>query len=150
MSEFMSLMEEYAKVSDDSDMHHLTRVLDHLFCDLKEIHPEIYEKYITKVKLSNKHIPWDREQAECAVRKMKNKDGTEGEHWTYEQTTDVLEKKGYDHSPAEWYVALNMVYSDYYSQNFSTDIYVQMACDFLDDLDGAKNKMKKYWIAMHY
>ena len=150
MSEFMSLMEEYAKVSDESDMRHLTRVLDHLFCDLKEMHPEMYEKYMTKVKLSNKHIPWDRDQAECAVKKMKNKDGTEGEHWTYEQTTDVLEKKGYDRSPAEWYVALNMVYSDYYTQSFSTDIYVQMACDFLDDLDGAKNKMKKYWIAMHY
>lgn len=150
MSEFMSLMEEYAKVSDESDMHHLTRVLDHLFCDLEEMHPEMYEKYMTKVKLSNKHIPWDRHQAEHAIKKMRNKDGTEGEHWTYEQTTEVLEKKGYDHPAAEWYVAMNMCYSDYFSPDFSTDVYIRLACDFLNDSDAPSNKMKRYWVAMHY
>lgn len=150
MSEFAALMEEYAKVSDDSDMWHLTKVLDHLFCQLKDMHPEMYKKYITKVKLSNKHIPWDKEQAECAVDKMKNKDGTEGEHWTYDQAVELMEKKKYDHNPAEWYYVLNMVYSDYYSQNFSTEIYAQLACDILSDVDAPKNSTKRVYVAKHF
>lgn len=150
MSEFMGLMDEYAKVSDQSDMHHLTKVLDHLFCDLEEMHPEMYEKYITKVKLSNKHIPWDRDQAECAVRKMRNKDGTDGEHWTFEQTTEVMEKKGYDYSPAEWYYVLNMVYSDHYSQEYSIDIYAKLACDIIGDVDAPKNSTKRVYVAKHF
>ena len=43
-----------------------------------------------------------------------------------------------------------MMYSDYYKQGRSDDTYVEMAYDFLADVDSAENKAKKYWKAMHY
>lgn len=150
MSEFKEFMDNYGRVSSVDDMERLSDVIDHLFCYLKDHHPDIYHKYITKVKLTNKHAPWDKEQAELAVSKMKNKDGSEGEHWNYDQTSEVLRKKGYDHDEAEWYYVLNMVYSDYYSPNFSTDIYVELACDIIDDIDVLGNATKRAYIAKHF
>lgn len=150
MGEFIEIMKDYSKVSDENDMWNLSRVLDKMFCDIKEMHPEMYDKYITKVKLSNKHIPWDKQQAECAVMKMRNKDGTEGEHWTYDQTTEVMDKKNYDFNPAEWYYVLNMIYSDHYSQDFNTDIYVRLAHDKMTDIDAPKNASKRMYTVKHY
>jgi hypothetical protein len=150
MTEFKNLMDQYVKVSSQDDMERLVDVLDHLFHYLMENNSEVYNKFITKVKLSNKHIPWDRQQAEKAVKCMKNKDGTTGEHWNWEQTTDVLHKKGLEYTEATWYVALNMVYSDYMSQDMNLDSYIRLACDFLDDEDAPDHKMKVYWVAMNY
>lgn len=150
MSEFKSIMEDYVKNGSTDDMIRLACVIDHLFCHLKEKDPEIYDKYIMKTKLVNKHIEWDRKQAECVVKKMNNKDGTEGAHWTYDQTTEVLHNKGYDHNEAEWYYVLNMVYSDHYYKDFDTEDYVRTACDILNDIDVLPNSTKRTYIAKHY
>ena len=75
---------------------------------------------------------------------MKNKDGSMGEHWNYDTTTKVLEAKGYDFKPCDWYYVLNMVYSDYYKAGRTDDTYVEMAYDFLNDVDGPKHKAKKW------
>ena len=150
MSEFKEIMDEYAKVSDSDDMDNLAKVLDHFFDEVEEINPELAEKFITKTKLSNKHIPWDREQAECAVYKMKNKDGTTGEHWPYEKTKEVMEKRGYDFNPAEWYYVLNMEYSDHVSDRFDVEDYIQLAHDRISDIDAPKNATKKSYVAKHY
>jgi hypothetical protein len=149
-TEFKQLMDQYAQESSKADMERLVDVIDHLFHYLMENNPEMYNKYITKVKMSNKSIPWDRPQAECAVSMMTNKDGTKGEHWTWDQTTDVLHKHSLDYSEACWYVTLNMIYSDYASSGFNLENYVNLACDFLDDTDAPDHKMKVYWVAMHY
>ncbi|MBQ8981637.1 MAG: hypothetical protein IJ077_08525 [Eubacterium sp.] len=150
MSEFKELIDEYLAVTDIEDMKRLTKVIDCIFDDLKETDPEKAKKYITKIKLSQKAIPWDKAQAEMAVKKMKNKDGTTGEHWSYDKTTDVLEKRGYDFNPAEWYYVLNMVYSDYASDRFDTENYVTLAYDVISDIDAPKNATKKIFVAKHY
>lgn len=143
MSEFKELMDEYGRKSDIDDMERLTDVIDKFTHKVKEVAPELEKKFITEVKLSNKCIPWDKEQAEYAVKNMRNKDGTTGEHWSYAQTSDVMSKKGYDFNPAEWFYVLNMVYSDHYSQDFPVDTYVKLACDILTDVDAPKNATKK-------
>lgn len=150
MGTFKDIMDEYGKKSDIDDMERLTEVIDCLFDKIKEMHPDLFKKFIMKVKLSNKCIPWDRDQAEYAVANMRNKDNTAGEHWTYAQTSDVMEKKGYDFNPAEWYYVLNMVYSDHYAAEFPVDTYVKLACDILTDVDAPKNATKKTYIAKHY
>lgn len=81
---------------------------------------------------------------------MRNKDGTTGEHWSYAQTTDVMEKKGYDFNPAEWYYVLNMVYSDHYAPEMQIDAYVKYAHDIIEDIDAPKNATKRTYIAKHY
>ena len=66
---------------------------------------------------------------------------------SYETTTKVLEAKGYNFKPCDWYYVLNMMYSDYYKPGRADDVYVEMACDFLNDVDGPKHKAKK-WATM--
>jgi hypothetical protein len=150
MSEFKTIMIDYVRQGSTDDMERLADMIDHLFCHLKENDPEMYHKYITKIKLVNKHLEWDKPQAECSVHKMKNKDGSEGPHWTYEQTTEVLHNKGLDYNEAEWFYVLNMAYSDHYYEKFDTDAYIRLARDIIDDMDVLPNSTKRTYIAKHY
>ena len=58
------------------------------------------------------------EHARKAVSKMENEDGTRGQHWSLEETTALANQYGIrldeKINKYDWYVALNMVYSDYY------------------------------------
>ena len=66
-----------------------------------------------------KHGPhFDDEHARKAVSKMENEDGSRGQHWSVEETSALANQYGirFDSkfNKYDWYVALNMVYSDYY------------------------------------
>lgn len=66
-----------------------------------------------------KHGPhFDDEHARKAVSKMENEDGSKGQHWSLEETSALANQYGirFDDkfNKYDWYVALNMVYSDYY------------------------------------
>lgn len=43
-----------------------------------------------------------------------------------------------------------MIYSDYYKSGRSDDTYIELACDFIDDVDAPEDKVKRYWKAMKY
>lgn len=92
----------------------------------------------------------DKERAEKIAAKMKNEDGTHGAHWDFAQTKQVLESNGYQCDPAEFYLAMNMMYSDYFSvaNRFgvnTVDFYSAMAKAFLDDKDAGEMKIEKYF-----
>lgn len=92
----------------------------------------------------------DRETAEEWAEKMENKDGTKGPHWTFDQVKQVMSQKGIDADPAEFYLALNMMYSDYCKlakkMNVNTmDFYSGMAMAFLDDKDAGEDKLMRYF-----
>ena len=64
-----------------------------------------------------KHGPhFDDEHARKAVSKMENEDGSKGQHWSLEETSALANQYGirFDDkfNKYDWYVALNMVYSD--------------------------------------
>ena len=50
--------------------------------------------------------------------KMENEDGTRGPHWSIDETTALASQYGITlgskFNRYDWFVALNMVYSDYY------------------------------------
>ena len=97
-----------------------------------------------------KHDKFTREDADEWTEKMKNADGSTGRHWNFEQTEQVRRQHGYDCDPAEFYAAINMMYSDYYKigKEFnlnSVDFYAAMAHAFLDDEDAGKDKLAKYY-----
>lgn len=81
---------------------------------------------------------------------MKNSDGTEGGHWSEDQTTTLANAIGvtFGHiTPLEWNVTCNMMYSDYYdvAANMGIDgaaFYGGMAKAFLFDKDGPTPKKK--------
>lgn len=149
MMTFQKLIDKYINEASEEDMHGLTHKMDCFVEEVREYHPEMVDKFLIKVDLVL-NPNFTKETAQYAVSKMKNKDGTVGEHWNYDTTTKVLEAKGYDFKPCDWYYVLNMIYSDYFKSGRSDDTYVEMAYDFLTDVDAPENKAKKYWSGMNY
>ena len=70
--------------------------------------------------------------------------------WTMEQTTAVMGQNGYYHNPCEFWITMNMLFSDYGKTmgRFNADkpeIWAAMAHDFLDDPDAQPDKIGRYW-----
>lgn len=88
---------------------------------------------------------FNEEHARKAVMKMENEDGTRGPHWSIEETTTLASQYGISltgkYNRYDWYVALNMVYSDYYrvimniTGSNNTKHYVEFAKAWLNDKD---------------
>ena len=72
---------------------------------------------------------------------MDNKDGTVGQHWSLENTSKFA--NGFDKN--DFYVAMNMMYSDFYNPSFDTNNYVTMAKDWLSDKDVGGCRLLKYY-----
>lgn len=90
------------------------------------------------------------EEEKMWVAHMENSDGTTGAHWTMDQTTAVAKQYGimFDHiDEADFYTALNMIYSDYGKTLTDAGIsdvgvFVKLAKDFLFDEDAVSPKEK--------
>ena len=97
------------------------------------------------------HMPFDRRMAEEWTANMENEDGTKGPHWSFEQAKQVMAQRGIECDPAEFWAALNMIYSDYvkvakkFNVGSNIDFYVDMAKAFLDDKDAGPDKLTKYY-----
>ena len=70
--------------------------------------------------------------------------------WTMEQTSAVMAQNGYYHKPCEFWMAMNMLFSDYgktlIKNNMDKpEIWAAMAHDFLDDPDAQPDKIARYW-----
>lgn len=80
---------------------------------------------------------------------MKYVDGTEGEHWDHEQTTNVVRNNGikFDtYNSWDWYYVMNMLYSDM-CKIFGKDAgaYAKAAEAWLEDEDVAEGKAFRYY-----
>lgn len=99
---------------------------------------------------------FNEEHAMKAVSKMENEDGTRGPHWSLEETTALASQYGVTlgskFNRYDWFVALNMVYSDYYRvilgliNTASTKPFVELAKAWLHDKDLDEGKMWYYYI----
>lgn len=129
----------------NEQMHEMREVLEDLIDYLKIEDYQMYlvAEYALHCIANNGHL--GEELAKKWVSKMKNKDGTCGAHWTWEQVTQVAREKGLKHDLADLYAAMNMVYSDYFNVKFDTTIYLELAKDWLDDKDVGEHKMLKYY-----
>lgn len=86
---------------------------------------------------------------------MENEDGTRGQHWSLEETTALANQYGIrldeKINKYDWYVALNMVYSDYYrvvvsmTGSNNTKYFVELAKAWLHDKDIDEGKMWFYY-----
>lgn len=91
-----------------------------------------------------------RDVADSWMRNLDNEDGSRGAHWSYDQTLNLLEQKKYDCDPMDFYVAMNMLYSDYYkvAKKFNvnnTEFYAALAEAFLCDKDAGDDKLVRYY-----
>lgn len=107
--------------NDDNVMWGNVEMWDKHLEEMREHHPDKYWEIMrdTHELMYGKHF--DEEYAEWEVEQMhhKSKDGKvyRGEHWTYEQTTDVMQlykaKLPAEVTPGDFYVALNAEWHDY-------------------------------------
>lgn len=99
---------------------------------------------------------FNEESALKAVSKMENEDGSRGEHWSLEETTAIANQhginlKGEKFNKCDWYVALNMVRSDYYravvtmTSSDNLKHFVELAKAWLHDKDIEEGKMWYYY-----
>lgn len=99
---------------------------------------------------------FNEEKARKAVSKMENEDGSKGQHWSLEETTSLANQYGIrldeKFNKYDWYVALNMVYSDYYrvivnmTNSNNTKHFVEIAKAWICDKDIEEGKMWFYYI----
>lgn len=99
---------------------------------------------------------FNEESALKAVSKMENEDGSRGEHWSLEETTSIANQYGINlksekYNKYDWYVALNMVRSDYYravvtmTSSDHIKYFVELAKAWLNDKDIEEGKMWYYY-----
>lgn len=96
------------------------------------------------------HKDMDMETARKWVDRMRNADGSTGEHWTLEQTSKVLRDKDLNCPSMEFYATINMMWSDYakVAEKFGVnnlDFWSEMALAFLKDEDAAPDKLARYY-----
>lgn len=125
-------------------------VLSEIMHDLQKRYPVYYKKYDDKLEKIYHHDALTESEAKEYVSHMKNKDGSTGEHWTLDQVKDYMQSHS-EYSNLnlyDFYVAINMMYSDYFKPTTTTDTYASMAKDFIDDKDAPSNKVARYIKAM--
>ena len=95
---------------------------------------------------------FDEEHAKYAVEGMENEDGSKGPHWTVEETTSIANQmcinlKSEKHNKWDWYVAMNMIYSDFYKAvvaitgGASTKHFAELTKAWICDKDISEGKM---------
>ena len=99
---------------------------------------------------------FNQEEARKAVSKMQNEDGSRGPHWSLEETTSYANQHGINlngnFNRYDWFVALNMIYSDYYkvivniTNSNNAKHFVEFAKAWLNDKDIDEGKMWYYYI----
>lgn len=96
------------------------------------------------------HGKLDRKAAEEWVGKMKTAEGYKGKKWGIEQSGQIMMQMGIDCDPLEFFVAMNMMVSDYgkVAEEMGIDneyFYAQMAKAFLKDPDAVPDKLALYY-----
>lgn len=148
---------------DDAKMNKILELTDELLEGMSHPHPERYWQFMrdTHEVFYGKHF--DREYAEWQVEQMYHKDKNgrthRGEHWTLEQTTEVMQsyksKLPAEVTPADFYVALNTQWHDYIcwamehyeSEDEADNAIIEMAVRFwfIDDDWGDNAKVWEYF-----
>lgn len=153
MSEFKELIDEASKLPNAKEkMPEWSVWLSKVMEEIKEVHPEIYEKYYNEFYVLNYGYHLNEETATKWVSEMKSSDGEHGEHYSKDLANMYAKQNGIDFKEAkfncwDWYAILNMVYSDYHQALGSgNDTYIRIAKATLEDYD-VKDKAYKYY---HY
>ena len=140
----------YMTTASEEQNDQAIEVLSEIMYDLKKRFPDYYNKYDKRLEQIYRHGVMSETEAKKYVSEMKNKDGSVGEHWTLAQVQSYMGQhpEYLDIDPICFYVAMNMMYSDYYKPTRSTDTYAALAKDFLTDKDAPADKLKRYFEAM--
>jgi hypothetical protein len=147
MEEYRELMEKIAAKGEKfEDMIEFRAAMDEIMSRVCKNYPQMFHDFVEHIEDIVYEMPL--EKAQYITRGMK----PFGEHWTYEDVKNVLSNKGIYKHCIEYYLVMNMVYNDYYdvATNFGhqsdVEFYFELANAFINDLDGKKHKVVKYFM----
>ncbi len=143
-----SYKEYWNRISGDDTKE---RAMEEIICSALEklkLHcPDLFYYTLYELHCVAYGPHFDECLAKLAVSKMQNVDGTTGEHWSMEQTNQLAEQHGIKHK-ADWYYALNMIYSDFSNAvPNETSTFVKMAKAYMCDPDAPNGKVLDLWLA---
>ena len=121
-----------------------------------------YDELMYEFEGTNKHSRgysehFTREEAEMAVHRMENVDGTRGEHWSFEQAEKFINAYKLDIpyiEYADFYYLINMFYSDY-KRVFeklginNTEAYIKFADATINDPDAPEGAIYTKYKSTH-
>ena len=140
----------YMTTATEEQNDQAIEVLSEIMHEIQKKYPAYYKKYDDKLEKIYHHNALTEQEAIEYVAHMRNKDGSTGAHWTIQQTTDYMKSHaGFEMlNPNCFYVAMNMMYSDYYTPTRKVETYAAMAKDFIEDEDAPYDKVKRYMEVM--
>lgn len=119
-----------------------------MFHMLAKEHPEIAEKWLTKLEAAKWHNYLSKTEAEEIAGKLVNQDGSRGPHWSHETFKAAVESLGAKMSDEPYYncwalwVEANVLWSDihrslskYIPKEQEPAAYYEMAVEKLKDID---------------
>lgn len=102
-------------------------------------------------RVDKEPMPFTKENAMEWTGDMENADGSKGPHWSMEQVRQVMDQRGIDCDPLQFFAVLNSVYSDYctvakkHGIGNKIDFYVDLAKAWLEDADAVEDKAARYF-----
>lgn len=88
--------------------------------------------------------------AEKWAEEFCNEDGSKGAHWTMDQTQSQMESRRFNLDKAEFFLVMNMLYSDFCKvfKRYGLDkpeFYADLAKAWIEDEDAVENKVAVYF-----
>ena len=151
INKYDKLYDEMATAKDPKKMMVFGDAEKWMFHTLAHKHPEIAEKWLTRLEAGKWNNYLSKSEAENIANKLVNQDGSRGAHWSYEVFKAAVESLGASMVDAPYYncwslwVEANTLWSDhhkslskYISKEQEPLAYYEMAVEKLKDMDRPK------------
>ena len=151
VEKYDELYEDMASGKDPSKMIAFGEAEKWMFHQMADKHPEIAERWLTKLESTRWHNYLSKSEAEYITSNLINQDNTRGPHWSYDTFKGAVEslsgKMAVEPSYNCWalWVTANMLYSDHHRstsefvpRDQEPKFFYAMAVEKLKDVDRPK------------
>lgn len=151
VEKYDELYEDMASGKDPSKMIAFGEAEKWMFHQMADKHPEIAERWLTKLESARWHNYLSKSEAEYITSNLINQDNTRGPHWSYDTFKGAVEslsgKMAVEPSYNCWalWVTANMLYSDHHRSTSEfvpreqePKFFYAMAVEKLKDVDRPK------------
>ena len=148
---YEELYAEMAMARDPKKMMTFGEAEKWVFHMVAEKHPELAEKWLSKLEAGNWNNYLSKSEAIEIATKFVNQDGTRGAHWSYDTFKSAVESLGGKMHDAPYYncyalwITACMIYSDhqrsiseFVPKEQEPKVYYAMAVEQLKDIDRPK------------
>ena len=154
---YCELYEDMATAKDPKKMMVFGEAEKWVFHMMAEKHPELAEKWLTKLEAGRWNNYLSRSEAMEIASELINQDGTKGAHWSYEAFKAAVESLGARmvdepfYNPWALWVVANAEYSDHYksasefvTKEMMPKYFYMQAVEKLKDVDRPKYVREHY------